>query len=307
MKKSKLFGWAFVAMCFVACSSNETEEILNQEREIKLTSSITPLTRVTDQNLQSTQIVSGQQIGVTIINAKSEHKNVGWAANSSGNLTNTGSTIYYGDGQATIYAYHPYNSSWSGTDKAETFSVSTDQSSNSGYLNSDLLWATKTASKSNNPVALTFAHKLVKINMTLTSDDINDLSNATIYVCGTNIATKFNPFTGSLSAATTTNISDIKAGVTTNSTKVASAIIIPQTVANGTQLIKVVLNNKEYYYTLDKNQEFKAGSLYNYTITIKQEKSPEITITPDNIIDWTDQGNNSGNAIASGSDMEWND
>ena len=137
MKKSKLFGWAFVAMCFVACSSNETEEILNQEHEIKLTSSITPLTRVTDQNLQSTQIVSGQQIGVTIINAKSEHKNVGWAANSSGNLTNTGSTIYYGDGQATIYAYHPYNSSWSGTDKTETFSVSTDQSSNTEFMMQD--------------------------------------------------------------------------------------------------------------------------------------------------------------------------
>ena len=72
-------------------------------------------------------------------------------------------------------------------------------------------------------------------------------------------------------------------------------------------MIKVVLNNKEYYYKLDKSQEFKAGSLYNYTITIKQEKSPEITITPDNIIDWTDQGNNNGNATVSGSDMEWND
>ena len=41
--------------------------------EIKLTSEIMP-SRVTPLDYQSTRIVEGQQIGVTIAGAKSEHK-----------------------------------------------------------------------------------------------------------------------------------------------------------------------------------------------------------------------------------------
>ena len=69
MKKTKLFGLAFLAttICssFSACS-NDAEEVLAQESEIKLTSEITP-SRVTSLDYQSTQIIEGQQVGVTII------------------------------------------------------------------------------------------------------------------------------------------------------------------------------------------------------------------------------------------------
>ena len=106
---------------------------------------------------QSEQIVSGQQVGVTISGAKSEHKNVAWTVGTDGALTNTDDAVYYsGNNEAIITVYHPYNSTWTGTSHA--FSVSKDQSNEANYRNSDLLWATKTATKSEEAVALTFAH-----------------------------------------------------------------------------------------------------------------------------------------------------
>jgi len=286
MKIKDLFKLAFVATVasFTACE-NITDELIGNNSEIRLTSSINPVTRATNQNLQATQIVTGQQVGVTITGAKSEHNNVAWTAGESGALTNTGNPIYYGDSETTITAYHPYNSSWTST--SHTFSVSTDQSTDENYLNSDLLWATASSSKTENAIPLVFKHKLAKINVTLTSEDIADLSNATISICGTNITTNFNPADGTLSA-TTANVVEIKAGVTTTSAYTSSAIVVPQELASGTKFIKVIYNNKNFYYTLSAKKEFKSGYSYSYTLNVKESKV-EIDVESDNITDWTDE------------------
>lgn len=161
----KCLGFALFAACLTACSSGgggenelpDPEGTLNPSGEIKLTGSITPLTKATDLNQQTTQIATGQSVGVTITGAKSEHTNGIWKANGDGSLTNMGDILYYGDGQITVYAYHPYDSSWEGTDRPESFSVKTDQSTAAGYLSSDLLYAKKTASKSAQPLRLSRA------------------------------------------------------------------------------------------------------------------------------------------------------
>ena len=149
MKKTKLFGWAlFASMISLSACSNDAEEVFAQENEIRLTSEITP-SRVTSLDYQSTQIVEGQQIGVTITGVKSEHKNVAWNVGEEGELSNTGDPVYYGDGAATITAYHPFNDDWD-ENTSYAFSVNTDQSSEENYRNSDLLWAAATSSKTEN-------------------------------------------------------------------------------------------------------------------------------------------------------------
>ena len=287
MRNLKTILLSFIACTTFSACTNDTEEVLGQDTEIRLTSEITP-SRVTSLDYQSTQIVAGQQVGVTITGAKADHKNVAWTAEADGALTNTGSTLYYGTGEATIKAYHPYNSAWTGT--SHTFSVNTDQSTDAGYLGSDLLWATASSGKTANAVPLTFTHKLAKINVTLQSTDITDLSGATISICGTNIATNFNPSTGALSAATA-NVQEIKAGVTTASAKTASAIIVPQTVAASTQFIKVTLGEKIFYHKLSAEKTFVSGKSYSYTLTMK-EKKVEVD-TEGDINDWEngDEGN----------------
>lgn len=286
MKKTKLFGLAFVVTMLgtsMSSCSNEAEEVLLQDSEIKLTSEIIP-SRVTSLDYQSTQIVEGQQVGVTITGAKTEHKNIAWTVGADGRLTNTGSPVYWSNTQATITAYHPYNSSWTGTN--HSFSVSTDQSDEADYRNSDLLWVTQTGTKTDETVALTFAHKLAKVNVTLTSEDITDLSGATISICGTDITTDFNPDNGEL--FNLSNTQDIIAGTTTADAFTASAIIIPQTLDNGTQLIKVSHNNSNYFYTLSADKTFESSHSYSYTLKING-KSVEVEVESDNITDWDDE------------------
>ena len=288
MKKTKLFGWAFLAsMMSLSACSNDAEEVLAQESEIKLTSEITP-SRVTSLDYQSTQIVSGQQVGVTITDAKTKHENVAWNVGADGVLTNTGDDIYYGNETATITAYHPYNSAWTGT--SHTFSVKTDQSVDANYLKSDLLWATASSSKTENAVPLTFSHKLAKVNVTLVPEyEGTDLSDATISICNTRITTTFSPTNGDISAESGV-AQEIKAGVTTASAYTASAIVVPQTVAAGTKFIKVVIGDKTFYYTLDDKKELKSGYSHNYTLTVK-EKALEIATQSDKITNWEDEDN----------------
>lgn len=289
--KKYLLSTAILSLALASCQSEDIIE--EKQSEIKLTSVVYPMSRGTSLKQQSTQIASGQEVGVIINGAKEAHTNVKWTVGEDGALTNTSTPIYWSNTEATIYAYHPYNSSWSGTDKLESFSVNTDQSTDAGYLNSDLLWATKTGTKTSNPVELSFIHKLAKINVTLTSTDITDLSGATISICGTKTSTSFNPITGELSAAS--NIAKIKAGVTTTEAYTASAIVVPQTVANGTKFIKVVLGNQTFYYTLPSPKELKSGYSHNYTLTVK-EKELEIETESDKITDWTDENGNTGDA-----------
>ena len=292
MKKSKLLGWALMALASLSACTDNAGDVLAGENEIRLTSEITP-SRVTSLDYQSTQIVPGQEVGITITGAKAAHKNVAWRVGEDGELTNTGDPVFWANEDVIITAYHPYNSAWTGT--SHEFSVSTDQSDHANYRNSDLLWAMTTSSMTKTAIPLVFEHKLAKVNVTLRSEDIDDLSGAVVSICGTNVATSFNPTTGSLSA-TSTDVQEIKAGETTSSAYTASAIVVPQTVTNGTKFIKIVLGDKTFYYTLSTDKELRAGYSHNYTLTIKDM---EVTAESDKITDWEDD-DNEGNAEING-------
>ena len=256
-----------------------------KQTEIKLASIITQQSRGTDLNQQATLIANGQQVGVTVTGAKTPHNNVAWKVGTSGALANTGSTLYYGTGEATIKAYHPYNSAWS--NQTVTFSVAKDQSTNAGYLNSDLLWATATSNETTEAVMLNFAHKLAKINITLTSSDFSDLSNATISICGTNLNIGFNPSNGALTDATA-SVDNIKAGVTTANAYTAAAIIVPQSINASTELVKVAYGGRMYAYQLPAAKKIESGKSYSYTLDIK-EKLVELTLVTSKITNWQNE------------------
>lgn len=290
MKRTKLLGLALVAAMasFTACTNN-AEEVLTQEKEIRLTSEITP-SRVADPELQSTQIVSGRQVGVTITGATTDHNNVAWSVGNNGALTNPGDAVYYGNGIATITAYHPFNDDW---DESTTyaFSVSTDQTDNTNYLNSDLLWAKATSSKTETAVPLTFSHKLAKINVTLVPEKSgDDLNGATISIYNTKVSTTFNPTTGVISDATG-EAQEIIASVTADDIYTASAIVVPQEVSG--KFIKITHENKTYYYTLASAKELVSGHSYSYTLTVKGKQLISIGSSID---EWNDESGNTGDA-----------
>ena len=292
MKKTKLFGWAFIAfmMCsgFSACS-NDAEDVLAQESEIKLTSEITPSRVVSD--LQSEQIEEGQQIGVTITGSKSgnDYVNKLWTADGNGGLS-TEHIVYWANTNVDITAYHPYNETW--TSETPTFTVNTDQSDEDNYLNSDLLFASRTdVAKNENGISLTFAHKLAKINVNLQPEYPEmDLTNAVISICNTKTSTTFNLSDGSVSTTATGTIQEIKAGTGLT----ASAIVVPQTIASGSKFIKVVLGEKTFYYTLPNPKTLVSGYSHNYTLTVKETALQIVNSSV--ITDWTDENGNIGDA-----------
>ena len=281
MKTNQRILWVVVSIlsCIVLPSCGNENFDTTSCLEIKLKSCIQPTSRGVDLNQQATELAEGQYVGVTILNALSEHNHVKWMVGSEGVLENTGSNVQWGESSVTVYAYQPYQRDWSGTNSWENFSVQTDQSTTVGYLDSDLLWSTQTANFIGEPIELVFSHKLSKINITISSDDIADLSNATIRVCHSNLAVQFNPQTGQLKEASMVSISDIKASVTTAESKTASCIIVPQEIKQGTAFIQVDHADKTYQYKLKNDITFQEGKLYHFVLLIKDGKMNDVTAT----------------------------
>ena len=264
-----------IGICLLSCNNDKETTILTNE--IKLTSTIQVPSRGTNITQQTTELAEGQQVGITILHAPDEHNHVAWEVGFKGTLFNLGNTITWGENDITIYAYQPYQKEWTGSNSNETFSVSTDQNSVSGYLASDLLWSNQTATPTNESIKLTFVHKLAKINVMLTSKDIDDLSGATISICGSNITTLFNPQTGELFVPTEKNIADIKASVTTADAQTASCILIPQTINEGTPFIKIEHAKKTYTYKLPQTMLLHGGYEYTFQLAIEDGQINDVT------------------------------
>lgn len=283
MKRIKPFIplWVIILMAMTACTHENNEQI-QQKNEIKLKSQIsTSSARGTNLNQQSTQIVEGQKVGITITGAQNEHNNVVWTVGEEGRMTSN-QPVYWNNAEASITAYHPYNYDWTGTE--HTFTVSNRQDTDTGYLNSDLLWTSTKSKPTDTPVALTFEHKLAKINVKLTSSVYSSLSNATINICGTKTSVDFNPVTGELGSIS--HVADIVAAVTTVDTYTATAIIVPQTINSGTPFIEIILDNKTYQFQMPSTKTFKSGHSYTYNLELKKNS---VNIDSDGIIDWEDE------------------
>lgn len=139
--------------------------------------------------------------------------------------------------------------------------------------------------KDNNAVPLNFTHKLAKINATLTSDEIEDLSGASIYICATKNSVNFNTTTSELTSLSSAEYNDVKAGTTTSTKTTASAIVIPRTVPANTGFIKVVKGGKTFTYNLTKEIKLESGKSYSYTVNLK-EKQIQMAIVSSSITSW---------------------
>lgn len=310
MKQNKLFfGLATIAaaaLSFAACSSDEPETSPKQQeaKTISFTSTLDGSnagTRATSE-IQGTSIAADVKIGIfaTATGGDVENgTNAAYTSNGSNGLTADGSamTCSAATTAMSFKAYAPYNADWT-TVEQKTFTISADQSGNGasdGYLKSDLLYGAgsiESAPTANQQVALSFTHKLSRIKVTLenAAGASNDLAAATVTIKNTLPSIPFTPSDGTLGDATG-SVTDISAG--TGAT--TYAIVVPQTVASGTDLISVTVGGHTVIAKLSAEQTFTSGATYNYTVTLGDFGStpsstrttlgaPTTTITTD----WTD-------------------
>lgn len=258
-----LYSLSLGVVLLISCSQQEFS--VQDMDEIQLTSHIVGQTRGGNLEEQSTQIKAGQRVGVTIIGASAEHQNVAWVAEDDGVLWNTGDAVYYnGIATATITAYQPYCHEWE--DASGTFRVQEDQSGD-GYVDSDLLFAQQASAPVGEGVNLAFRHVLAKVNVLLEAEDVSlNLSQAQIIILNT---VPVCSFSNGVATVAKEPVQEIKAGTGAQ----ASAILIPQVLEGDMPLVKVLLDEKTYLYSLREAKEFQAGKVYTFRLTLREEET----------------------------------
>ena len=297
--KTRLFvTMATVALMAAGCSNDENEGTdSNWNGEILLSSGVTVQTRAANTP-PDTQIGNGQKVGVFIndaITSTAIGTNLQYDADGGGNLALATTDpaqkqpYYPATGNAVnIIAYQPYNAGALLTDGGYEFAVQTDQSQQSGYYNSDLLYSAKADAYTRQKAAqsLGFVHKLSKVVCTLTSGvGAPTVTGATVSIVNAETKVTFKPADGNLTAATTNGS---KSDITMNSTIATGsyiAVIPPQTFEKNAQFLKVTLSATAgggvFYYKIpngsgDAPLSLVSGNVYTYDIT---EHLTKLTVT----------------------------
>lgn len=293
MKHLKLFTASLIALSLCACKNETVSEPsvsggTGSPNKIILKSSVTE-SRTPNTDLQKNQIANGVKIGAFIVKEDGSCKYENEQLSADGNGKLTGNDMYFPiDGSVSIHTYAPYNGSW--TYGENTFTISNDQSFDSGYLYSDLLYGepqgSNSFSNSTGAITVNHLHKLAKLTIDFNVVDDTDLTGATINVLNTLPSISLNATDGTLGTPSGT-AAPIKAHVV-NSTEgeAASVIIVPQTLTSQTPLVEIVTSeaSKTLQAKLTDNVTFESGKAYTYTVKVSADVA-EITLTT-TVTDW---------------------
>ncbi len=263
--KAKLFmTMAAATMILAGCSNDENEPVDNWNGEIRLTSGVTVQTRANSADVPDKQIADGETVKVIVTKQDgdaSDYPGYNSTLTADGNGGFSGDPMYYptsGKG-VNIYAFHPANAS------EGEFSVQEDQSRDEDYFKSDLLYSeVKGYDRQKAAHSLTFKHKLCKLEYVLKKGDGDpDLTDATVQWMNVRKNITFMTSDGTLVDSKSAQ------NVTITPHATYGAIIVPQDVLTGTKLLKVALKDGGVlYYITEKQQVFKSGERYKYTITV---------------------------------------
>ena len=270
-----LFAWMNTAC------TNDLQDI-DAERTTTLTlTSQMAATRSLSASIQSTQIANGVQVGVFA--TAGDIDNHVLTANGDGTFTGVAMTVPTSTLLIDVYAYAPYQSGWT-PDAANTFSVQTDQSSDEGYLASDLLWGSKTGVSvtTNTTADVTFAHLLSKLKVVIVKKSGANLTmaGATVSIVGTNVTTTFNPSSGTLGEAPGEATDILMATLVDENTATIAAVVVPQTVDANTNFLRIELAAGNIFYVkLDNVVSFVSGKSYVLGVELGTTDSNTITVS----------------------------
>lgn len=217
-------------------------------------------------------------------------------------------SVYYKDinTHADLYVYYPYQAGISDI-AASGFEVQKDQSaaatptSLSGYEASDWLWG-KAAdiTPSESKVQIPLNHKLSAVQVTLeegtgfADDEFASIGKSVILTNTTRKAT-LNFRTGEAVPVGTPQLDGIVMCPQANGA--FRAIVIPQSVAAGTQLFAITLDGVSYSFKQASAVAYQAGKQLNVNIQLNK-KTPtgdyELVLGSTTIVDWTEDLNTHG-------------
>lgn len=278
---------------------------------LSLSGSITQqnVTRANEQGF-----VTGDRMGIYVVDRVNGEAGVlGASDNRAQNMIYTfdgdiykwssGTPIYWRDQQTPIdiYGYYPAVNFIS-SPTAYHFEVQRDQSTEAGngdlcgYEKSDLLWGkAANVSFTTEQIIISYHHIMAGVRVQLVKGEgISDTEweklPKQVSIDNTVRSATVNLSDGSIEAGT--GASPINMAPQSNDAY--RAIVIPQTVAAGKQLLSITLDGLTYGHTLETSMNYQSGCLHNFTMTInKREPSGdyEINVTNDGITPWVNDEN----------------
>lgn len=313
----KYLFFAAAALALASCSNDENiPGNANAPMEIRLTSGLQVQSRAT-HNLD-TQLKNGEKVYVWVDDAGSGVTSPELYAKNeltvgeSGNLTGGTAMYFPSTGNAVnIYAIHgnltEYTTLW-GTQQTHTVAIDqTSGDSKTGYATSDLVYCKKdNVARTSQAVNLQFSHLLSKMEVVLVQGD-GAPNISKVEILNTKLQATFTPDKENGCSVTaageiaddTKNAITIDNGTTASENTESSptlneAIIVPQTIAAGTQLFRITTDNGGmlYYKVPEGGVTFAGSKKYRYTITAKLSG---LTVTC-SIEDWGTTTDTSGNA-----------
>ena len=205
-------------------------------------------------------------------------------ANSSGGLTIT-NKCYWPESASTMKFRALYGNfsndaitegttPWTGLSLTHT--VQQTQTTEAARDKSELLYATTDNAPKGSDVALQFKHLMTKITVVIdcaNSSGLEKLTGATIVIPGVKTTATFSSVNSTATAINGTTkdikIAAIESALTESSTFECSAVIPEQTVASGSELLKLTLANGQVIkYKKANNNTFLAGNEYKITLTV---------------------------------------
>lgn len=231
--------------------------------------------RATDFNFET-----DDEIGVSafsdVLFTESLADNVNYSYNGSAFVSET--PIEFPEaGEAAFRAVYPYQS---GITDEFSFAINADQSVEGAYTQSDLMVAETEVTSDEQPL-LAFDHRLSQITINITETNVS-LANAVVTVASqldVDCDLAANTFAG------TGDVAEIVAA--NNGTNSFRAIVAPQTIAAGTEIINISVDGVDYPAVLNKDLVIESGVSYLYEGVINYEGEFEFTSS---ISEWGNGG-----------------
>ena len=250
----------------------------------------------------------GNTVAGTLEASGNQADNVKYVFDESAYKWNPMKGVYYKnvDTHVDLYVYYPYQAGVSDVE-ASGFEVQKDQSAAatetalSGYEASDWLWGKAVdITPSESKVRIPLSHKLSAVQVTLVEgtgfgeEEFASLGKSIILTNTTRKAT-LNFRTGEATPVGQPQLDGIV--MCPQEDGAFRAVVIPQTVAAGTQLFAITLNGVSYSFKQGELVSYQAGKQLNVSITLNK-KTPagdyELALSSTTIVDWTEDRNTHG-------------
>lgn len=206
---------ATAAICLPSCNNEETPEIVNSPKELKITASFNPTIDITTRanyDLQSTTPADFTNIGIYVwytgataavsspvtYNGYANDQVASYTGSGTYTLTPTTTPMYFpvDNEDVDVYLYAPYKASPDQTNMVMTHTVASNQNLNAGYLDSDFIYGKATAKYSGSvspaedkTARVTMYHAMSKIIFKVVNNGVSPTNMSEISIKNVNTRT----------------------------------------------------------------------------------------------------------------------